>query len=63
MREIGLAPELGSWTDISDQTKDPTFETVRIRYGIDDVVLRSVAKIAFNYLAWVTEERVPGFAA
>lgn len=61
MREIGLAPAPGSWTDISDQTKDPTFETVRIHYVIDDVVLRTVAKIAFNYLAWVTEKRVPGF--
>jgi hypothetical protein len=61
MRAIGLAPVPGAWTDISAQTKDPTFETVRIRYVIDEVVIRTVAKIAFNYLAWVTEAVVPGF--
>ena len=61
MRAIGLAPEPGAWTDISEQTKDPTFETVRIRYVIDETVMRTVAKIAFNYLAWVSEPLVPGF--
>jgi hypothetical protein len=60
MRSIGLAPEQGAWTDISEQTRDPTFETVKIRYVIDEIVMRTVSKIAFNYLAWVTQERVRG---
>src|SRR4051812_23855409 len=57
----GVGPEPGQWTGIAEQTRDPTFETVRIRYVIDEVVMRTVAKIAFNYLAYVTEELVPGF--
>jgi hypothetical protein len=61
MRAIGLAPEPGQWTDISEQTNSPTFETLRIHYVIDELVMRTVAKIAFNYLTYVTEERVPGF--
>jgi hypothetical protein len=61
MQLIGLAPESGLWTDISEQTRHPTFETVRIRYVVDEVVMRTVAKIAFNYLAHVTEQRVAGF--
>lgn len=34
---------------------------VRFLYTLDDIVFRTVAKIAFNYLAYATEARVPGF--
>jgi hypothetical protein len=34
---------------------------VEVRYALDDVVFRTVAKIAFNYLAKATEDRVPAF--
>lgn len=61
MEAIGLSSETSLWTDISEETQTPSFEMVRIRYEIDDVVLRSVAKIVFNYLARVTEDRLPGF--
>jgi hypothetical protein len=59
MEAIGLSSETSLWTDRSEETQDPSFEIVRIE--IDDVVLRSVAKIAFNYFAWATEDRLPGF--
>ena len=34
---------------------------VEVRYALDDVVFRTVAKIGFNYFAKVTEDRVPDF--
>jgi hypothetical protein len=34
---------------------------VSFLYTVDDVAFRTVAKIAFNYLAYSTEGRVPGF--
>jgi HNH endonuclease len=34
---------------------------VEVRSAIDDVVLRTVSKIGFSYLAKVTEDRVPSF--
>jgi hypothetical protein len=60
MEALGLSPEKSLWTDRSEE-QHPTVEMVEIRYEIDDIVLRTVSKIAFNYLAYVTEERVPGF--
>ncbi len=41
------------------ETKQPIW--VEVRYAIDGIVLRTIAKIAFNYLAKVTEDRVPDF--
>jgi hypothetical protein len=61
MEAIGLPPKTSLWTDISNETKGPSFEMVKIRYEIDEVTLRTVAKISFNYLAWATEYRLPGF--
>ena len=55
--------ELGEavWTERSEAQRADSLSWVEVRYAIDDLVLRTVAKIAFNYLARVTQERVPGF--
>ena len=49
------------WSGLTDEQRDGGLAWVQVRYAIDDLVLRTVAKIAFNYLAKTTEQRVPGF--
>lgn len=61
MRAIGVTVEQSTWTELSAETQHPKLETVEVRYAVDDIVFRAVAKIAFNYLTKMTEERVPGF--
>jgi hypothetical protein len=63
LREIGVEIKEAIWNGDPDASQPPnaTPVTLEIRYALDDVVLRTVAKIAFNYLTHVTQDRVPDF--
>lgn len=61
LRTAGVEINDAIWTDVPEEDRRSSVSWVEVRYSIDDLVLRTVAKIAFNYLARVTEDRVRGF--
>lgn len=56
LKELGVDIACAEWTaEDPDHPSDDKI-WVQTRYAIDEVVRRTIAKIAFNYLAWTTKE-------
>lgn len=61
LESFGARIQDSYWSDTSPQPRGDSPIPVEVRCALDDTVFRTVAKIAFNYLVKVTQDRVPSF--